>query len=157
MAYAMYMKVEDVKGDSADAAHDGWIEVVSLSHGVSTKSSYGVSGQDKPDFRDLSITKRVDRASIPLLSKCLNNTPIEEITLEICRATGNKTTFMKIVVKNAFVVSIDLNGSASPEDPLPIEQVTFRYGQITWEYTETPPSGEPGDTFEVTYDIEVAE
>lgn len=161
MAYNMFLKVEDVKGDSTDAAHENWIEVVSISHGVSREmlilhdGSVGTpsSAMGRCDFRDLSVTKRVDSASIPLVCKLFNNDVIPEVTLEICRATGEKTTFMKIVLKHSGVASIALNGSASAEDPLPMEQVTFRYGQIEWAYTTTSPSGEPGETFEAEYDI----
>ena len=163
MAYNMFLKVEDVEGDSTDANHDKWIEVVSLSHGISQEARLrpiAVEARERSllrgriDFRDFSVTKRVDKASIPLVSKLLNVDVIPEVTLEICRATGDKTTFMKVVLKHAFVASIALTGSASAEDPLPMEQVTFRYGQIEWTYTTTSPSGQPGDTFEAMYDIE---
>ncbi len=45
MAYAMYMKVEGVDGDSTDAAHDKWIEVVSYSHGLS-QAFYGSGSRE---------------------------------------------------------------------------------------------------------------
>lgn len=157
MAYNMFLKVEDVEGDSTDANHDKWIEVVSINHGVS-REMFGPGGRSgRCDFRDFSITKRVDKASIPLVCKLFNNDVIPEVTLEVCRATGEKTTFLKLVLKQVGVVSISLNGSASAEDPLPMEQVTFRYGQIAWEYTETSPSGEPGNTFEAEYNVMRAE
>lgn len=166
MAYNMFLKVEDVDGDSTDANHDKWIEVVSLSHGISQQARLAPMDGDmrdhravgsRVDFRDFSVTKRVDKASIPLVSKLLNRAVIPEVTLEVCRATGDKTTFMKVILKDAFVASIDCTGAASADDPLPIEQVTFRFGRIVWAYTETSPSGEPGTTFEQEYDITAEE
>jgi len=163
MAYNMFLKVEGVEGDSTDAAHEKWIEVVSLSHGISQEArlasitgghaGHPGSSPSRCDLRDFSVTKRLDRASIPLVCKILTAEVIPEITLEICRATGDKTTFMKVVLKSSFVASIALNGSASAEDPLPIEEVTFRYGEIEWTYTETSPSGEPGVAFEAYYSV----
>ncbi len=160
MAYNMFLKVgrdlkvDGVKGDSTDAAHEDWIEVMSVSHGISTQQEWSTGlASGKIDLRDLSVTKRVDRASVPLVSKCLNNANIPEITLEICRATGEKTTFMKVVLKYARVASIDLSGSPSAADPLPMEQVSFRYGEIEWTYTDTSPSGEPGDQYEAAHSV----
>ncbi|MDP2897752.1 MAG: type VI secretion system tube protein Hcp [bacterium] len=160
MAYNMFLKVEGVDGDSTDAAHDKWIEVVSVNHGLSQEmivprdsSGEGHASGRRCQFRDFSVVKRLDRASVPLVSYCFNVQEIPEVTLEICRATGDKTTFMKIVLKRAFVASVSFTGSASADDPLPMEEVIFRYGEIEWAYTETSPSGTPGATLEAWYSV----
>lgn len=153
MAYAMYMKVEGVDGDSTDAAHQKWIEVESYAHAVSQAPGGSLSGQGaltggKADHQDFSITKRLDSASPILFLKCCSGEAIPEVTLEICRATGAKTTFMKYVFKPCIVASICPSGSGKGEDPLPMEQVSFRYGEIDLSYTPTTAKGETGAAVE---------
>jgi len=156
MAYAMYMKVEGVDGDSTDAKHQKWIEVESYSHAVSQAPGGSLSGQGgltggKADHADFSITKRLDSSSPILFLKCCSGEAIPEVTLEMCRATGEKTTFMKYVFKPCIVASVAPAGSASAGDPLPMENVTFRYGEIDLSYTPTTPKGETGAAVEAKW------
>lgn len=156
MAYDMFLKVEGVDGDSTDAAHDKWIEVVSFSHGISQAPGGSLSGQGaltggKADHSDFAITKRLDSSSPILALKCCMGEAIPEVTLEICRATGEKTTFMKYIFKPCIVASIAPHGSAASEDPLPMEEVTFRYGEIDWAYTPTTAAGETGAAIEAKW------
>jgi len=156
MAYDMYLKVEGVEGDSTDAKHGKWIEIVSYNHGISQAPGGSLSGQGaltggKADHQDFSITKRLDSSSPTLALKCCMGEAIPEITFELCRATGEKTTFMKYVMRNVIVASVSPSGSADSEDPLPSEEVTFRYGEIAWSYTPTSPTGETGAAVEASW------
>ena len=156
MAYDMFLKIEGVDGDSSDSAHGKWIEVVSYSHGISQAPGGSLSGQGaltggKADHQDFCITKRLDSASPTLALKVCSGEAIPEVTFELCRATGEKTTFMKYVFKNCIVALVAPSGAASGEDPLPSEEVTFRYGEINWAYTPTSATGKTGAAVEAKW------
>jgi len=159
MAYAMYLKAEGIDGDSTDALHDKWIEIVSYSHAISQAPGGSLSGQGslaggKADHADFCLTKRLDSASPTLALKCCNGEAIPEVTFELCRATGEKVTFMKYVLKKVIVASVSPSGSGASQDPLPSEDVTLRYGEIYWSYVQTNADGSTGAAVEAAWSTE---
>ncbi len=158
MSYDMFLKVEGVDGDSTDAKHENWIEVVSYSHGIVAVIEVA-SGllTGTPQHQDFTITKRVDKASPALAAKLCSNANIPEVKLELCRATGDKTTFMAYTLTDCRIAAFLPRGSGKAEDPLPFEEVRFSYRRITWTYTATTPGGKGGDVYEAVYDVHAAE
>ena len=146
MAFDAYIQIQGIKGDSTDDKHKDWIEVISYNHAIQqitggSSSAQGAFAGGKSDHADFSIVKMLDSAS-PLLAKyCCDATPIPEIVFELCRAMGDKTVFMKYTMKDAIVSSTSPTGNANGDDAIPLEQVSFRYGEIHWEYTPTDPTG----------------
>ena len=141
MATDMFLKIDGIDGESTDEAHTGWIEILSYSHGVSqpatgSVSSGGARSTQRSDHQDFSIVKTLDKASPKLFLHCCNGKHIPEITLELCRATGEKTKYMAYKMEDALVSSVRPGGSSEGAD-LPLEEVTFNYGKITYTYTET--------------------
>ena len=146
MAYDMFLKIDNIQGDSTDDGHKKWIEVVSFAHRISQPSGGALSAQGvhtgaRADHDDFSLVKRMDSASPVLAQHCCTGKHIPNITFELCRAMGDKTTFMIYTFKDSIVASVSPSGSADTEDPIPMEEVTFRYGQIEWEYTPTDITG----------------
>jgi len=146
MPYDMYLQIEGIKGDSTDDKHKDWIEVTSYSHGVSQPSGASLSAEGahsggRADHQDFAITKRLDTASPNLALYCCKGQHIPGIKIELCRALGEKTTFMKYDFKDVIVSSVSQCGSADTEDPIPVEEITLRYGEIRWTYTQTDITG----------------
>ena len=83
--------------------------------------------------------KRLDSASPALFMHACSAKPIPEIVIELCRAMGDKTVFMKYTLKDAIVSRVAPSGSTEGEDLIPLEEVGFRYGEIHLEYTPTDP------------------
>ena len=48
---------------------------------------------------------------------------------------------MRYNFRDLIIARITPKGNAKAEDPLPTEEFTFRYGEITWEHTPTDPTG----------------
>lgn len=146
MAYDMFLNIDGIKSDSTDAAHKQWIEVVSYSHGMSQAvggalSAQGVHTGGRADHQDFVIVKRLDSASPTLYQYCCMGKHIPNARFEMCRAMGEKTIFMVYLFKDLIVASCMPSGTADAEDPIPMEEISFRYGQINWEYTPTDPTG----------------
>jgi type VI secretion system secreted protein Hcp len=140
MAVDCFLKIGDIKGESTDDKHKEWIEILSYSHGVSqmgsgSRSSGGAASGARCDHQDFSVTKVLDTTSPTLNLTCCNGTHIKNVTLELCRATGNKEKYMEYKLDDVILSSVAIGGSSGGE--LPIECVTFNYGKVTWNYIQT--------------------
>ena len=135
----VFLQIEGIPGESTDDEHANWIEVLSYSHGVSqssagSRSTGGAASGGRCDHQDFSIVKELDKASSELNLHCSNGKHIKKITLELCRATGDKQPYMKYVLEDVIVSSVSIGGGGGG---MPSESVTFNYGKINWVYTET--------------------
>ena len=67
MALNMYLKIGDIEGESTDQAHEGWIDVLSVSQSVTQPSSALASSGRRTSQRvimqDFSVVKAIDKAT----------------------------------------------------------------------------------------------
>lgn len=144
MSFDAFIQFEGIQGDSTDAAHKDWIEVQAFSHTVNQSTGGNASAQGthaggRVDIADFNIVKKLDKASPILFLYCCTAKPIPSTTFQLCRAMGEKTTFMTIVFKDAIVSAVRPSGQTSGEDSVPLEEVSIRPGEIHLEYTPTDP------------------
>ena len=157
MAFDCFLKIDVIPGESTDDAHAEWIELLSFSHGVSQEasgaaSSGGSLSAERCDHQDFSVVKTLDKASPKLNLFCCNGTHIEKINIQLCRAGGDKQTYMEYKMSGCIVKSVRPGGSAQGGEALPLEEVSFSYGKIEWTYTETA-GGEVGGNVETHWDL----
>jgi type VI secretion system secreted protein Hcp len=95
----------------------------------------------KASHYDFKIVKKLDSASPTLFQYCHLAKRIPQVQLELCRAMGDKTPFMKYTFKEAVIASVEPEGSHDTKDTLPIETISVRYVQISLEYTPTEITG----------------
>jgi len=157
MAVDMFMKIEGVDGESTDDKHKKWIELLSFNHGVSQPTS-GASASGgrtggRADFDDFAAVKTIDNSTPDLNIKCAKGEHIPKIEVECCLATGDKHTFMKYTMEDCIVTSVRPGGSSEGETR-PVEEATFGYGKIKWEYTAIDHKGAPGATTDRTWNLE---
>ena len=146
MAVDMFIKIDGIKGDSTDDKHKDEIEVVAFSHRISqaaggAHSAQGAHTGGRADHEDFVITKRLDTASPILAQYVCTGKNIQNIKLTLCRALGDKTTFMTYTFKDSIVSSLASSGTHASADLIPEESMTIRYGAVQWEYTPTDPTG----------------
>jgi type VI secretion system secreted protein Hcp len=142
MAFDSFLKIDGIPGESQDSKHKDWIEILSFSHGVSqastgTRSGVGAATGQRTDHSDFSIVKQLDKTSPKLALFCCNGKHIKEVKLELCRATGEKQKYMEYKMEDVIISSVRPGGQGAGNDPVPLEEVSFNYGKITWTYTAT--------------------
>ncbi len=142
MAFDAFLKIDGVPGESTDDKHKDWIEILSFHWGVSQPSSGGRStggaaSAERCNHTDFSFVHTLDKASPKLFLQCCNGKHIKEITLELCRATGDKQKYMEYKLSDAIVSSVRPGGAAQGGEALPLEEVSFNYGKIELSYTAT--------------------
>lgn len=146
MAFDVFIKIKDCPGESSDDKHKEWIEVLSYNCGVSQPhggqmSATGAIAGGRADFSDLTFQKYMDKSTPKLNYLCAHGDHIAEINIELCLATGDKSKYMDYKFTNCFVTSVTTGGSASGNNPRPVEQINIRYGKVEWTYTEYDKAG----------------
>jgi type VI secretion system secreted protein Hcp len=150
MAFDAFLKIEGIPGESTDAKHAAWIEILSFSHGlsqpVSAASGTGGRTSQRVDIQDFSIVKVLDKASPVLALHCCNGQHIPKVEMELCEASTDKHPYMKYTMEDVVVSSVRPGGSTQGGDTKPLEEVSFNFGKISWEYTPIDSTGKPGST-----------
>jgi len=157
-AYEMYVHVSGIEGESTDDAHQHWIDVLSYSHGVSRPSGGSLSSgasrsTERSEHEDFTITKALDKSSPKLALYCCDGSHIAEVTLEVCRSSGEKQEFMVYTMTDVIVSAVSVSGSVESGNARPVEEVSFNYGKIEWTYTEFDSTGKAKGTVESGWDL----
>jgi type VI secretion system secreted protein Hcp len=139
MAFDVFIKIDGAPGESTDDKHKDWIEVQSYSMGVTqsgggSASDAGAQSGGRADFSDFSFMSALTKASPKLAYFCANGTPIKNIVVELCRATGDKSKYMEYKFTDCMVSSVQQSGSQGSDTPS--ENTSFRFSKVEWSYTE---------------------
>jgi type VI secretion system secreted protein Hcp len=159
MAFDAFLKVDGVPGESGDDKHKDWIEILSFHWGVSqpasgSASSGGARSAERCNHTDFSFVHTLDKASPKLFLNCCNGKHLKEITLELCRATGDKQKYMEYKLTDAIVSSVRPGGASQGGESLPLEEVSFNYGKIELSYTECDhKTGKPKGDVKSNWDL----
>lgn len=147
MAFDAFCQVKDIDGESTDAGHEKWIELISYSHGLnqpgSAASATGGRSAERVNIDNFTITKYIDASTPGLALACCDGRTIKEVKIELCLASGDKHPYMTYFLTNAMVSSVNPSGTASAADR-PTETVSFSFDSIEWTYTPMGTDGKAG-------------
>lgn len=160
MAFDSYMKIATIEGESTAKGHEKWVELTSYSHGISQHSGGSISAAGglsggRADHALFTITHKLDKSSPKLSLACSTGEHIKDISIDVCRATGEGkgTRFMNYALSDVIVSSIEIEGTTKGESDLPLETVRFSYGKIEWTYTEHDNTGKKKGEIKSGWDV----
>jgi type VI secretion system secreted protein Hcp len=133
MAVDMFLKLDGIKGESADAKHKGEIDIVSWQWGVSqtgTMAHGGGGGAGKSSLSDLTITHTLDAASPILALHCTTGQHIKSGTLVNRKAGKDQQEYYIIKLSDILITNV----SDSAGGDIPHESVSMNYAKIEVEY-----------------------
>ena len=142
MATDMFLKLTGIEGESTVDAHQGEIDVLTWTMGMSQSGGAQVGrgrGAGKVHVQDLALTKLVDRASCELMLACCSGKWIEEGVLVIRNAGQTPLEFLKITMDDIIVSSVSL--VASSQEDRPTESISLNFTKFRVEYKEQQPDG----------------
>jgi len=145
-----------IPGESSDDKHKNWIEAQWIDYGMSqpagqSSSSGGARSGTRVDFSEFTIGKIIDKTSPTLYLYCSNGKRIVDVYVELCKAGGNKTTYMKYHMRDVLISSI---GPVTIDRAKQMEQVSLRFGSIEWEYYPIEPrTGKVGASIKTGWDL----
>jgi type VI secretion system secreted protein Hcp len=155
MAVDMFLKIDDLKGESVDHKHKGEIQVLSWSWGMSQSGSthHGPgSGSGKVNVQDLSFTKHIDDATPNLIQFCCSGNHFKQALLTVRKAGGkDQVEYLKIKLQDIIISAVSTGGSGG-EDRI-TENVTLNFGKFEVTYTPQTETGAAGPSKQVTWNI----
>lgn len=148
MALDVYLQIDGIKGESADSAHQGWIEITSAQWGVkqpksATASTAGGHTAERCEHRSLSITKLADLASPVLMQTCSAGRTIPKAKLEFMRADsdGKPVKYYEVELENVLIGSMD---QAVHEGSVLLDSIGLKFSKVQWKYTQQKIAGGAG-------------
>lgn len=134
MSYDAFLKISKIPGGSTAKGHEQWIEILSFSHGAvqparGSQSSGGSGGGSRVDLQDFSVVKLMDKTSPLLFLNCCKGEHLEA-TIELCQAAGTQEKYLEYKLKEVVISSVRPGGSSQGGENFPLEEVSFRYGEI---------------------------
>lgn len=153
MAFDVFLKVDGVDGESADAKHKGTIDVLSFGFGVvqSAPAGGGRAGAGKASFQDLHVVFRTEKASPRLFVGCAAGEHFKNAVLTARRAGKGQVEFLKLTLSDVVVTSYRAAGAAAEDGPH--DEVTLGYAKIEIEYRPVTAKGAPGSPVKGGWDL----
>jgi len=157
MAMDMFLKIDDLKGDSIDETHPNEIQVLSWSWGMSqsgtTHSATG-GGAGKVNVQDLSFMKNIDTTTTNLIKACCNGTHFKSALLTVRKAGGKSAVeYLKIKMQDLIVSNVSTGGSGGGD--MITESVTLNFAKVSLDYTPQDKTGAPGSVMSAAWNIPV--
>jgi type VI secretion system secreted protein Hcp len=154
MSVQMFLKLDGIAGESADAKHKGEIDILGWSWGLSgpepSSPSGGGAGRGRAAIRNLMIQKLVDLSSPLLLLASAEGRLIRDGTLTTRRAGANGAEFLLFKMTDVIVASVAVTATA---DEGPTESVALAFGKVEFDYSPTLPDGSLGPEKSFRWDV----
>jgi len=154
MAVDMFLRVDDIKGESEDAKHKDEIEVLAWKWAAKQTGTSGVgggSGTGKVELQDIIIKKRVDKSSPTLFKYCCTGKHIPAADLTIRKAGGEALEYLKIRLEKLIITSYEVSGE--PQDDVIIEEIRINYTRSGMSYSPQDEKGIGGAPVSGGYDL----
>lgn len=157
MAIDVYLHIEGIKGESADAGHKDWIECKSVQWEVlqpksATASTGGGHTAERCEHKDIVIAKLADLASPLLLQNCSSGKTIPKAKIEFLRADGQgeRIKYFDIELENVLISSVSpmINGGE-----ILSEHLSLKYSRVKWKYTQQKVGGGSGGNTSGGWDL----
>jgi type VI secretion system Hcp family effector len=134
----VFAKLDGIDGESADANHDKWIDVLSIDWG-SDKPGGGATGQSPPRggavVEDFILAIEYDKASPKLQEACLEGNIIPKVEIEVTgsRDGAPQEPYLKYKFQNVSVTSCSV--FITGEGILAL-RVSMSFAEISQTYTD---------------------
>jgi type VI secretion system secreted protein Hcp len=126
MAFDAFLKIDGIPGESTDDKHKDWIEITHFNHSIAQEASSTASSAGGATL--------LDKASPKIYEACCTGKHIKDVTVELCRAGGDKQKYLEIKLEQVIISSVASSGTTG--DGFPNESVSFSYGKIKWTYVQ---------------------
>jgi type VI secretion system secreted protein Hcp len=155
---AIFVKFEGIEGESYDANHVKWIDVLSLDWGIH-KRDPGLQGQSRrrsaPVVEDLMLTMAYEKAAPKLMEKCLKGEVIPKLEIEFTATYGGtQATYLRWIMEEVIISSFQTNASGNNEAGPPTVVIGNNFEEIKMTYTEYDRERKSKGNVEVEFRVE---
>jgi type VI secretion system secreted protein Hcp len=143
MGVDMFLKIDDIQGESTDNSHKDEIELLSYTWGESHEAVSGIGdgvAEAKVTMQDFYFAMPVNKASPKLFSACANGMRIKNALLTVRRAGERAPELLKWTLTDVTVASYQTASNMPTGEP-PTDQVSLRFAKIEVEHKPMKPDG----------------
>lgn len=158
MGEQFVLRIDGIEGDSVLEGHEGSIDVVSWSWGVSRTGSPGTSpgtgaGSGRPEFDELHVAALIGNASPALVESCVAGRHHRSAVLSGLRVGGNGDPigFLEYEFGDVTISSVE-HGDAA--ESAPVEEVAIDYRSFEIRHVTQRADGSSGQTTRFLYDVD---
>ena len=149
-----FLKLDGIKGESADAKHKDEIDIESWSWGetnAGTTGRGGGGGAGKVQMQDFHFVMRLNRSSPELAKACATGQHIKLATLTARKAGKGQQEFLTFKFHDVLISSYQSGGAEGSLTP--IDSVSFNYAKVELEYRQQKSDGSLGSAETFKYDL----
>ena len=156
---AGYLQIGDIKGEAQDKNHKEWINLLSVSQGVSRPMAAGASGSTRQrasaTLGDIVCVKEMDSSSAKLIQAVCDGKNFETVKIDLVTSTGDdsRKPYFCWELKNVRVTQYDVSG-ATQGGAVPTESISLNYEQIKWTYDKMGKDGKSQGKVDAGWDVE---
>jgi len=153
MAVDMFLKLDGIKGESADHKHKEEIHIESFSWGLSQTGAHGSGGgggAGKVSVHDISITKAFDKSSPALMLACCNGKHIPSGLITVRKAGEKPLEYLKIKLTDILVSSVQQAGHGGEKLT---ENLSLNFAKFEVAYLEQKADGSGSPGGEMGWDV----
>lgn len=142
-SFDAFLEIEGIEGESE--TRPGTIDIQSYSWGMTQSGSMssGGAGAGKVSIQDFHFVKTCDKSSPQLMTRCCQGTHFPTATLRLvyqpdppADGTPGYTQTITYTMSDCLISSYSIGGSSSGE-PLPLEEVSFSFSSLAFDYVRT--------------------
>jgi len=157
-AFDAFLKIDSIPGEAIEDAHKDWIELLGFKHEITLDvSDLGGGGglTARSEHGDLYVTKELDKSSPLLYLACSNGQPVGTARIELVKDTpSGRQKFMEYVLHDVLVTSARPVGGSEAGEAVPMEDISFTYSKIEWNYTQLDrQNGQPVGNVSAYWDV----
>jgi len=142
---AGFLELEGIEGETADKNHQGWIDILSFSHGMTRWEgdrdrlmtpplSTGSTGPG-----ELTISRLAESPLSSLYLSCVRGKELGGARIDLCAGKGRKRSCVEYVLSKVTVLSLEVS---RPDGERPTETLTLGFEKMKW-YPAVPGSPLP--------------
>lgn len=152
---AIFLKLDDIKGESQVDGFKDQIEIMSYSHNVAMQVTNDVSNTERTSGRahvgEMSLTKFVDLSTPKLNEYCCSGKMIKEAVLTLCRNDdGKMLPFIVYTLDNVIISHLSVSGGSGGK---PVETMSLNFTKIKWEITAQKLGGQKEGNVSSVWDM----
>lgn len=142
----LYMNISGIDGESTEVTHNKWIELETISWGVSSDGQRGT-----PSFTDLVWTQTMDKSFPKVFEDLVKGTVRSLIQIDFVTQIANSPqVFFHMAFKETRMTKVELAGTTGA---LPLVSGAFNFEEVVVEYTEYDSTGRKKGTLSAKWNL----
>ena len=156
---AAYLFIEGIKGESKDAGHEGWINLISVDQAIHRPMAGGTSGaarhRSSVIFDDVVVMKEADASTPKLAEAIADGKSFPTVKIDLCTSSegGKRIPYLQWELKNVRVTDYNLSATGDEGAP-PTEQLAFNFEEIKQVYDKLDKQNKSQGKVEYTWKVE---